>query len=193
MYLRLDAISRQLEWVGSRHESNRWMMMRRLADRSEVNTEMRVVNLLEPVKGYKRNAKDALTKFYPYSEMADIAIADPKSLRDFNIQIDSFVRSTSPSRSASLDEMAFQWKIDAREIKKNAVDHPRLEPLAYHARQLDKLADLIIEGNGFLRAHMHPSGAWKQKAKQTFDGASAAHGSCELGVAKELLRWLDAL
>jgi len=193
MYRRLDVISLHLEWVGSGHERNRWMMMRRLADRSDVDAAMRVVNLIEPVKGYKRNANDALTKFYPYTEIADVAIADPLALRQFSDLIDSCIRNSSTRWRTLLDAMAKDWNKDFYQIQRMAADHPRLDPLLHHAGQLDVLSSMVAEGNALRFKGVHPTAKWKKKAEGMLKAASPAYGSCELGVVAPLQRWLKSL
>jgi hexosaminidase len=88
MYRRLAVVSVQLEAVGLLHEKNYGAMLRRLAgvmgsNESAVGTIKRLVDVLEPVKGYKRGTMQNATQHTPLTRLADAARPDSAEARKF--------------------------------------------------------------------------------------------------------------
>ncbi len=89
MYRRLAVVSVQLEELGLLHERNYGVMLRRLAgvmgsNESAVGTIKRLVDVLEPVKGYKRGAMQNATQHTPLTRLADAARPDSAEARKFS-------------------------------------------------------------------------------------------------------------
>lgn len=193
MYRRMDAISIQLEWVGSSHIRNREMMLRRLTGTEDVRPLLEVVDLLEPVKGYRRNAKDNFTKYAPYTQLVDIAIPDSRSLRTFR-QLAGMPLIPGEARSApdlsGLEKMLKRWRANHLEVVKLAQGQPLLGTLLVHAAILDQLAE------GFLQKWSKEAGggvwgaAERRVLEQLLDKAAAPQGYCELMVVDALRRLL---
>ena len=66
MYRRLSIVSLELEGLGLRHEANRQVMMRQLANGWDTHALQVLVEVIEPLKIYDRNQGDTLyTVFSP--------------------------------------------------------------------------------------------------------------------------------
>jgi len=100
MYRRLTVMSVQLEEIGLLHERNYGVMLRRLAgniwffgktwsDKAPyVSCVKTIVDVLEPVKGYKREAMQNATQFTPLTRLVDTARPDSAVARDFAESVD---------------------------------------------------------------------------------------------------------
>lgn len=93
MYRRLAVVSVQLEDVGLLHKKNPAAMLRRLvggdAARNEESIDdlfakvKQLIDLVEPVKGYRRGSLQKATQFTPLTRLVDIAQSDSGSGRAF--------------------------------------------------------------------------------------------------------------
>ena len=91
MYRRLDRISLLLEGLGSTHIKNKEMLMRRLADSYDTKALEVLVDVIEPLKIYERNAGDTMyTVFSPYTKIADVATPDQKVAREFRKNVTTY-------------------------------------------------------------------------------------------------------
>lgn len=186
MYLRMDQISIQLEWVGAMHLKNPPMMLRRLCQREDVLPLQQVVGLIEPLKGYKRNQKDNFTKFSPYTQIVDVAVPDPPSLRISNHIIDE----ATLENTAALRQMCSLWLDNHSNVLRIAKGNPLLEPLIHHATSLQKLASSLLEFIELRKKGTQMSLDWYQKWDQLLDKSTKPHGYCELMVVESIKRFV---
>ena len=185
MYRRLDNVSLQLEWVGSTHIKNAGMMMRRLAGTEDVSSLMKVVGYVEPLKGYRRNAANNFTKYSPYTQLIDVASADPREMRSFNASVDSFLAKPTPERRNRLAGELRGWMENHRKVEAIAAGKPTLSTLRVHSGRMSELAAMAlpyVEGKG---ASQKANAA---EAKRKLKEAEAPAGYCELGVVPALRR-----
>ena len=91
-------------------------MLRRLAGTSEISSLELIVDLVEPVKGYKRNKADDFTKYAPYTLLVDIAVADPQKLRVFRKLVENYIKGRNKSKYDELKSVFTKWKINHQEI-----------------------------------------------------------------------------
>jgi len=105
MYRRLDGISVYLESLGLTHIKNRDMMLRRLAGKEDISSLSNLVQLLEPVQGYKRNRADNFTRFSPYSLLADIAVPDQKAVREAQNLLSSFTSTQDDLQLVEIEKL----------------------------------------------------------------------------------------
>ena len=83
MYRRLDAFSRDLEWLGLRHRENPRLMLRRLAGGGNVAALNTLADVVEPVKGYKREATDKYMQQTPLNRLVDAVPPESDLAREF--------------------------------------------------------------------------------------------------------------
>lgn len=185
MYRRLDNVSLQLEWVGSTHIKNQGMMLRRLAGTEDVSALMKVVGYLEPLKGYRRNAADNFTKYSPYTQVVDVATADPKELRTFNASVDSFLAKPTDERRESLKRELTSWISNHREVERLAAGKPALSSLLEHSGRMSELAASALP---FLEGKPSSQRPNPAGAKRAVKRSQSPSGYCELGVVPALAR-----
>lgn len=182
MYNRLDQVSIQLEWVGAAHLKNADMMMRRLTGHDRIGPLKELIGYLEPLKGYKRNEADNFTKYSPYTQLVDIAVADPKALRQFNKLVDAVITSNSMQYKRQLQSLLRGWKKNHLELKEIAKDNPLLSAALVHSANMNKLADQAL---ALLVPIMNNQKLSKEKMtafEQAIRSASSPSGYCELMV-----------
>jgi len=192
MYRRLEIISIQLEWVGSTHIKNRNMMLRRIAGTENTLALEHLVDYLEPLKGYKRNEADNFTKHAPYSLLVDIAVPDPKALRDFNKLVDTLIRFNSKQHEIKLLKMLKSWKNDYTTIMQQADKNLLLKTALVHAENLFNISNMLEEFLRLKHINQKPSKTWFTKFNLIIKKASLPSGYCELMVLDSMTKLITA-
>jgi hexosaminidase len=145
MYRRMDKISVQLEWVGSTHIKNIDMMLRRMSGQTNTESLRHVVDLLQPVQGYKRNAADNFTRFSPYTLLVDIAVPDQKAVREFSGLVNRYLRDRNPQQLDSLINRFNFWISNHNAIEIISGKNPLLGGLVQHSKDLSEISRPVID------------------------------------------------
>jgi hexosaminidase len=188
MYRRLDIVSIHLESVGSTHAKNTGMMLRRLAASAEIGPLEELLGYLEPLKGYRRNAADNFTKYAPYTQLIDAAVADPKPLRIFNAAIDSLLAHPTPARTDDMLSVLRRWTDLRVAIDRLAAGKPTLAPARAHAVSLAGIASFLLSHPGWMRAGNGLSPIERKTLAGLLAEAGKPRGYCTLGIAESLKR-----
>ena len=91
MYRRLDAVSRELEWVGLQHESSFRLMTARLAGPHDAEPVRVLAEVVEPVKGYRRHQTGKYTSFTPLNRLVDVARPESRTAREFTRAVEAYL------------------------------------------------------------------------------------------------------
>jgi len=186
MYRRLDIVSIHLESVGSTHVKNAGMMLRRLAGTSDIGPLLELVGYLEPLKGYRRNAADNFTKYAPYTQLVDVAVADPKPLRSFTGELDSLLARPTPARAAAFRTTLQRWKQLSVAVDRLAAGNPSLAPARVHAASLAEIASFLLAHPSWMQAGKGLGKAERKSLSDLLAEAGKPRGYCTLGVANAL-------
>ena len=186
MYRRLDAISIYLESLGLTHIKNRDMMLRRLIGKEDIKSFSTLVELLEPVQGYKRNRANNFTRFSPYSLLADIAVPDQKAVRLVNHKIKTYISTQDEMLLNELEQLLHSWKNDADKVQIGSKNIPALQDIQPHARSLAAIADLGLKAIRFKKLKQDQYKVSVQQIEQTLKKASQETGYCELKIIEPL-------
>jgi hypothetical protein len=181
-------VSIHLESVGSTHAKNTGMMLRRLAASAEIGPLEELLGYLEPLKGYRRNAADNFTKYAPYTQLIDAAVADPKPLRIFNAAIDSLLAHPTPARTDDMLSVLRRWTDLRVAIDRLAAGKPTLAPARAHAVSLAGIASFLLSHPGWMRAGNGLSPIERKTLAGLLAEAGKPRGYCTLGIAESLKR-----
>lgn len=188
MYRRLDIVSIHLESVGSTHVKNAGMMLRRLAGRSDIAPLEELLGYLEPLKGYRRNAAGNFTKYAPYTQLIDAAVADPKPLRSFNAALDSLLAHATPAGTDAMQKTLRRWMELRARVDRLAAGKPRLAPARAHAASLAGIASFLLSHPDWMRSAKGLAPADRKTLDALLAEAGKPRGYCTLGVAETLKR-----
>jgi hexosaminidase len=184
MYRRLDGISIYLESLGLTHIKNRDMMLRRLAGKEDVTSLSNLVQLLEPVQGYKRNRADNFTKFSPYSLLADIAVPDQKAVRLVKRQLATYDSTQDELQLFEIEKLFNSWKKDAMQVQVDIKDIPALKDFEPHAKSLAAIAELGLNTIGFYKSKQSQQKVAAQQIELILKKAQEEAGYCELKIVE---------
>ena len=85
LYSKLPYISSQLESTGLQHLSYRTPFLKQISNLNDVTDIIDFVNLLEPIKGYKRHNFIAYKTHYPLSRLVDACYTESYSSNNFKL------------------------------------------------------------------------------------------------------------
>ncbi|MBK8884938.1 MAG: family 20 glycosylhydrolase [Bacteroidales bacterium] len=183
MYRRLDRISLLLEGMGSTHLKNKEMLMRRLADSYDTKALEVLVDVIEPLKIYERNAGDTMyTVFSPYTKIADVATPDQKVAREFR----NIVTTYCSTRDKKLEDIIIHhlkmWKDNSAGFREAVRKSPVLAEASILSENLAKISEKGLQAVGYLKNGSKPPPGWKEKCLDLTEKAKEQGGRCELQV-----------
>jgi hexosaminidase len=158
MYRRLAAVGVRLEEAGLLHEKNYELMLRRLAGEratsADVKTLRTLVDIVEPVKGYRRGElQPGVVQSTPLTNLGDGARADSAPARNFAESVNRFLFQQGPldpELAAQIIEQLRIWNSAGRYVTDNlAGKAPALKDTAIVAQAL---ADISVVGQDAVQA-----------------------------------------
>jgi hexosaminidase len=102
MYVRLNAVSLDLEWLGLTHRSARMHMLQRLAGRADIAPLRVLADVVEPVKDYNREdlTKSPVDLHAPLIRLVDAVYPESDTAREFSALVQTFVQSGGKDQAA---------------------------------------------------------------------------------------------
>ncbi len=193
MYRRLDIISLRLEEVGLTHIKNKGMLMRRLTGGYDTKALEILVDVIEPLKIYERNAGDTMyTVFSPYTKIADVATPDQKVAREFRSNVSSYVQSKSVTLEKEILDDLLIWKNNHVAFLTLVKKSPVLNEAVILSENLSNISAIGIEAVQFIKSKKKPSSNWKSKAAVALEKSKEQGGRCDLQVISAIKQLVDS-
>ena len=201
MYRRLAIVSRRLDEAGLRHEAYLDPMLRRLAGGNATSDQLQalraVVDLVEPVKGYRRGEFQLESvQSTPLTGLADCARPDSAIARDFARRVEQFLFSPGEHDRAAALALAQQlaaWRIAAQDLARNlAPQAPRVGEIA---PLLQGLAEICCVGEEALHAiagHQPRSDDWRREKLATLAQSGRPQAAVEIMIVAPVRRLICA-
>ncbi len=195
MYRRLAIVSRRLAEAGLQHESYIEPALRRLAGEKATAEDLRAlrafVDLLEPVKEYKRGSQQpGATQFTPLTGLVDCARPDSGPAREFAVAVDQLLAAPRSAEAARrVETMLADWHATAQHLLARL---PALSPQLAEAQPLlQALADaahagLVVSG-ALQEGRALPEAALGQLTAAV-KPAAVPHAAVELPASHALVR-----
>lgn len=182
MYRRLEYINLHLEDLGSTHLKNKAMLLRRLCNGYDTRAVETLVDVIEPLKIYERNAGDTMyTVFSPYTKIADVASPDQKVAREFRRDISTFIKTKNKSLEPHIRERLTMWKNNHSSFMNTVKQSPVLEEAVILSENLSIIAARGLDALNY-RAGKKPPAQWKMNALKSTEQAKQQGGRCDLQV-----------
>lgn len=183
MYRRLETISIRLEEVGLTHIKNREMMLRRLTGSAEIGPLVRLVDVVEPLKEYKRHAQGvAYSTDLPFSRLPDIAVPDAKAAREFRLLCEQLVMKRDPSVKPQLLAIMNAWISNHDQVVMICRNKPALDGWIDLSEKLVQVSMLGIECLDFMDRRQVVTDEWVKNGAITIDNARKPVDEAELMV-----------
>jgi hexosaminidase len=125
MYTRMNAVSRDLDWLGLTHNSGRTEMLQRMAGNADVTALRVLADVVEPVKDYNRwdDAKGPIDFHAPLTRMIDAVSPESDTARRFSDLVQALAQSGYKDRTTETQIRSYLtiWRDN------DAMLHPLLE------------------------------------------------------------------
>lgn len=192
MYRRLDQMDLYLEGLGTTQLKNKSMLLRRLANGYNTEALEVLVNVIEPLKIYERNAGDTMyTVFSPYTKIADAATPDQRTAREFRKLVARYCNSKDATLAPEILRHLSIWKNNDARFKLLVANSPVLQEATGLSQHLAEIAVVGQEAIKYIKAKKMPPAGWEKKCLQITAAAKEQGGRCDLQVVtpiEELVR-----
>ncbi|MFM7194856.1 MAG: family 20 glycosylhydrolase, partial [Bacteroidota bacterium] len=185
MYRRLDRISILLEGLGSTHLRNKQVLLRRLADGGDVQALETLVEVIEPLKIYQRNAGDTLYNvFSPYTKLADVATPDQTVARHFRKDVAKWLAAPDAATAARIRGWLMRWRDNHVPFMELVKKNPVLEEAAGLSENLSRLAVIGLEAMDLRTRKKSPDKKWRERSLEVIKASREQGGRCDLQVVE---------
>lgn len=196
MYVRMNAVSLDLEWLGLTHRSARLHMLHRMAGTADITALRNLADVVEPVKDYNRwsDAKGPIDFHAPLTRMIDAAYPESDVARRFSDLVQTLVQSGYKDQAAEAQIRA--WLTTWRD--NDARLHPLLdqtfllqedEPLS---QDLSALGAAGLQALDYLDKAQPAPEAWKTQQLALIDQAKKPMAGLLLMVAAPVQQLVEA-
>lgn len=199
LHRRLPAVSRRLEEAGLRHRSYVEPALRRLAGDDATPSDLAalrvLVDLLEPVKIYRRNELQAeIDLLAPLTGLADCARPDSPEARAFACRVESVCSGHFASADlAAARQQLFTWKLAAETLSQGlCLRSPRLQDALPLVQILALISDAGIEALHALDEQQGPAAGWKETHEKKLELSGGAWAATELPIVGSLRQLVAA-
>ncbi|RPJ38861.1 MAG: beta-N-acetylhexosaminidase, partial [Chloroflexi bacterium] len=189
MYRRLDAVSRQLEWVGLTHNAANRKMTERLAGGHPSTAVSTLVAVVEPVKGYRRGKLRKYTSFTPLNRLVDTAMPESVVARRFAGSVDRFLQERAGADS--LRRQLQTWRDNDARLAPVLTSSGLLAEAAPVSKLLSELAEAGLNALARVEKGEHAA-AWVQGLEPLLKRAGEPHAEVLLSVAPPIRRLIEA-
>ena len=194
MYRRLDMISLRLEDLGSTHIKNKGMLMRRLCNSENTAVLEVLVNVIEPLKIYERNAGDTMYNvFSPYTKIADVATPDQKVAREFRNKVSVYVKTNDKILEKDIISYLTLWKDNHPAFLELIKHSPVLQEAEILSENLAKISAIALEAIRFRNTATEPPQDWQAASYSAIKKAKEQGGRCDLQVVTAIKKLVDSV
>ena len=143
MYERMAYTSQWLDAYGLTQNINYELMLQRMAGSDDISALRTLIDVVEPVKNYSREALAATpaTSFTPLNRAIDAAHPESEAAREFSALVDSFVSGQlKPGLEMKLRESLLSWKNNEHDLQPTAARSQLVAEVAPLSHDLSALA-----------------------------------------------------
>jgi hexosaminidase len=183
MYRRLDTISLRLEELGLTHLKNQDVLLRRLAGPADITALRNFVDVLEPVKRYKRHESGrTYTQFSPLTRIVDAAFPESRTARLFREAVDDYLAGRDAGTAAEIREQLQWWKDNNAALVPVLRGSPALGEVEPVAADLAGLSDVGLAALASLSEGRKLEPAWTEAAEAVIKNAGTPKAEVELPI-----------
>src|SRR3954451_2562359 len=143
MYDRMAHVSEWLDAYGVNHNTQYIPMLQRIAGTGDVSALKVFVDVVEPVKGYAREALAATepTSLTPLNRVVDVARPESIKAREFAELVDAFVSgSIKPGMEAQIRSALSHWRDNDEKLQRVATQSSIVQEVAPLSQSLSSIS-----------------------------------------------------
>ena len=169
------------------------MLMRRLANSYDTKALEVLVDVIEPLKIYERNAGDTMyTVFSPYTKIADVATPDQKVAREFRKYVSVYCFTRDSMLKKDILEHLHLWKENHAGFLEIVKRSPVLTEAVVLSENLAKIANVGLQAIGYMNNSCSPPSGWKAESLEITKMAKKQGGRCDLQVVTAIEELVNA-
>ncbi|WP_119843593.1 beta-N-acetylhexosaminidase [Reichenbachiella sp. MSK19-1] len=181
MYSRMNKLSLVLEHYGLQHIAAQEKILRNLANSRAIEPVRVIVDVLEPMKGYTRNAGGFMYDvFDPYTKLADATLADAMAARNFAYQVEDYQRGKVDSKAMMAQLKLWVGNDDALQAAIKV--SPILAQAKEHSTNLKLLSEDALVAIDYIDSGKKAPKKWYKQAVSHLEQAKIQDGRVELQV-----------
>ena len=193
MYRRLDVISFRLEELGLTHAKNYDMMLRRLTNNADIIALKTFIDVIEPVKIYKRHSQGVTyTQFSPLTRAVDAARPESKTARLFGKLVDRFVKKKDAASLGEIKAHLTVWKENDAKLRDIIHRSPILWEMATMSKDLADISAIALEAAAMIETGKKAEQAWVDDKLAILEKAKLPGGQAELMVVSAIQQLVSA-
>lgn len=187
MYRRIRIVNLHLEDLGITSIKNQGMLLRQLAGSYDIKPLKVLVDVISPLKGYKRNKNGKFyTSYSPFTMIADAATADPESARKFNGLVKNYVQHPSKNVQGKINRWLTYWTNNNPELQK-IIDHaPALDRVKNLAGNLNEISLIGLQALRYYNHRQQPDTKWINLARKVLREARKPYGKTKLRIVNSI-------
>ncbi len=195
MYTRMQSTSRWLDAYGLTHNTARRLMSQRMGDAEDVSAAETLLDSVEPVKGYSREAlaPSEPTSLTPLNRLVDAASPESIETRRFIKLVDGFVSGKiTPGMEAEIRDRLTTWRdndIHFRALAQNSALLQEGLPLSH---DLSTLGQAGLEALGYMDRDEKAPETWKSQQLTFAEAAIQPRAQLILVVAAPVQKLIQA-
>lgn len=194
MYRRLERVSLWLEELGLTHEKFQTTMLRRLAGRGDIAPLKTLVDVVEPVKVYRRGRLQPSTQMTPLTRLVDAARPDSTAGRRFAAVVDGLL-SDAPNfrteRERAVQILSEWWNLRPA-IDEVIAASPILRQAEPLAKELSELGAAGLEAINSLISDNEPAAIWRSEKLALLNRAAAPKAAVEFAILTPMRQLITA-
>ncbi len=191
MYRRLKSINYELEDYGTTQIKNYDMMLRRLTFNHDITALKIFVNVVEPVKGYKRASLGLhYTVYSPYTRVVDAAQPESETAREFNNYVNDYLTG-SKSAEEKITGMMKLWENNYPKLLETLLSYPSLREMEPMSENLKNISEAGLESLTYINKNQKPADGWLQEKLNLLDSAKTPYGQCMLPVVPAIKKLVE--
>jgi len=193
MYRRLDSVAVRLEELGLTHFKNQEMLLRRLVGGTDIGPLRTLVDVIEPLKQYRRqNQGVSYTQLSPLTRAVDAAAPESRAARIFRKMTDEFLQTRDPKTAYFLKSQLQAWRSNHRFLSPLLKTAPALTEIEPLSQDLYTAADLGIQALDAILARTTGDRAWVNESLGLLQQAKKPKAQAELALLPDIEKLVQA-
>jgi hexosaminidase len=193
MYRRLDSVAVRLEELGLTHFKNQEMLLRRLAGGADIGPLRTLVDVIEPLKQYRRqNQGVTYSQLSPMTRAVDAAAPESRAARIFRKMTDEFLQTRDAKTADALKTRLQLWRSNHRYLRPLLKTAPALAELEPLSEDLYTVADLGIQALDSILARTTGDRTWVDESLGAIQQAKKPRAQTELAILPAIEKLVQA-
>ena len=163
MYLRLENVSRRLDWLGLTHNSSYGPMLRRIAGSSDISALRTFTDVVEPVKDYTREeiATVEATSLSPLNRVIDAARPESDTARHYADLVDAVAAGRADSNAKQeVRTLLIRWRDNQANLQALETQSFLLQEIVPLSQDLSAVAVSGLQALDYLDRGERAPDAW---------------------------------